>query len=191
MSLMDNSNFHQTGVPSTLVSPGCRKATRGACSLWQLQSSTKRREDAIRGTECGNPKSRKTHAGPDRALFATRMCDLYRTCADHSAPVYTVGGVGPAVLLQRRRAGDLHRDRPLSHDARRPSHPAEYRGLQLLQSFLVSGAQYGSRPVTDPTADQAGLEARGDEAVIAAPPRAVAIAGRCRCRKHRRHALPG
>jgi hypothetical protein len=27
--------------------------------------------------------------------------------------------------------------------------------------------------------------------VTAAPTRAVAIAVRCRCRKHRRHALPG
>jgi hypothetical protein len=191
MSPMTNSNFQHAGVPSTLVSSGCRKAGHGALQPLATTTTNERREDANRGTKCGNPKARKTGVGPDRTLFATRMCDLYRTCASNSAPVYTLAGVGSAILLQRRCARDLHRDRPVSHDTRRPPRTAEYRGPQLLQSFLVRGAQSRCRRVTEPIADQTGFETRHGEAKTDTPAHALTISKWPVCRKRRRHALPG
>jgi hypothetical protein len=149
MFLITNCNFPPGRRVSTLILPGRWTGSRGPRRLWRPRPLPARQEDASERAESRSPVVLGPGTRADWKLFTTWVRDLHRARARAGSQVYVVGAVGTAVLLQRRCRAYLPRARPLPHDARRPPHTAEYRGPQLLQSFLVRGAQ-SRRRIGDP-----------------------------------------
>lgn len=141
------SYFRCTSSPTSLGSRSDRQsptATARADHRAQRLGRCKHAGDRTTGHERLRPLD-NTRPRTNRRMPQERLRNLHRTHTTDGSTLYTLATLGETLLLQRRRPGDLHRDRPLSRRPRRPSHTVEHRGLQLPQPLLARGSQSDHR----------------------------------------------